>query len=384
MKLKECKQLDKARKMLQNNEILELKNAIWFAKYLINEYVVNNDMQIMYSFTPNYEVGECYVDSLGIYRNAMVPNMHDELVSNSMKINGNMSLEKLLWYYFLSLGNDVIASRLSDNMINNIFIFDNPAGYTLKQYSIYKESLIANTISGEFLEKYRESWLNFSEASIIGGNIFLDIVHDNFDDCSILDGSKDYFTKKVNAYKMNQYGSFRKELVNGINSLIETHPDAFLGNDSDLILEFNSDGTRKNFFELMDMRERVKNNLENQLEFYDEINIKDKIEKCLRDKDILFGEFVYNSLVILDDEVINEILKNITSEDLDFIDRSVDRKIIEVQKILAFISSYDGVMEASEKEELFSDWKFEETDCSRLKFMIQQINNSNIKKAILK
>ena len=378
MLLTDEKRLKKANELLDSGEIIKYNNAIWFAKYLISEYVKANDMELFYNFTPSYQMDGYTIDGIGVHRNSMMSNMHDMLVQNSMKINQNDSLESLFWYYFLSLGHDVVVNDLSKNMMNNIFSLDNPAGYTQKQYSMYKEALVANVISDSLQNQYRETWLNFSEAAIVGGEIFLSIVKDNFADKEILFNVRNYFEKRVQIYKMKEYSALREELVRTIDSVIMRYPQHFMDQDSDLIVEFNYDGTKKNIFQLLEIYKRVIDNLQLQLESTDNQIIRDKVSKAMEMQNHLMENFIYNSLGEYGDEAIRKLFCTLDEDELLIVEKSIQFKDLEVQAAINFIESSDDIS-PEEKEQMLMNWKFEETDCLRLNYIIEESKKATLR-----
>ena len=99
--------------------------------------------------------------------------------TNSM----DLSFDQAIFTIFREFGYRLLMDEQSFYNMNYSFVFDNPAGYSKRQYMFFKESAFDTAIGENHSETIDQLYLSENEAIILGGNVFLDYIRDNFSEC---------------------------------------------------------------------------------------------------------------------------------------------------------------------------------------------------------
>lgn len=377
MVLKEGKRLDKAKRLIQSGQLAVSENMVWFASYLIHEYLDNKGLSVNYHFVPTVQYSEYSVDTLGIYRKDMWEEIFN-INKRKSYLDPSINAEEFLWFMFNQLGHFLLNEEMSQKMMNNVYTFGNPVGYGEKLYKIYKESFVGSLISSYDEEKISDMWLSECEASIIGGSILLDIIGDNFADERSLFNIRGFIDWKIRYYTIVKYSVERINFENGVDCLIMKNADDVMDENTDLGVEFDVSGKKKNILQLLEYRERVKDNLEIQKEYYSDEKIKDKIGSILINNDELMEYLTYKAIRLFGDDSFVKVLSLVKEEDELFIKKAIENQLSKFKYILNVLEDYvedgDHSLDSS-----IDFWKEESMNALRLLNLIKN-NNMILKK----
>lgn len=360
VKLKNDEAFRHANYLIDNDLLNEEDNMKWFVKYLINEYTKEHNIKLEFIFLSNFGVVKEMIKNkkfslkrifdeinvLGKCKSAnFLSNRQEIYIYVDDKIlRKNKNIEQLLFTSFHELGHAVTNKLINDEIMIATQLHYFPL-YSKKYYDICKENYIIKLIGKDSYKEIHDFWLSEWDADIVGGNILLNMIDNNFGDKINLYKVRQYVEERIIRAKLILHNSNREQLLKAEDKIIQSHNN-LADNKFFLRVEYNEDGSRKNLYQLFEIRRQLKDDLNCQIDnFYFGTNkvLKDnlykKIEMMLDNNDELIGGFIYRVIEHFNDEQFINAISDITEEEFGIILDCINKIEFELKDEINFIVS---------------------------------------------